>query len=189
MIRTILRTCLSTWPLLLLGAVRVIAVKSTDYQEHVSEYGVHWNFFFTLAAVRILATLVFCFISPRWSLWISIVIGCGYQYMLTSRGYTDTVLHGLYGNNSRDGLLDANREGVFSCLGYLSLFMAGVKLGSYLLDSRKTIKDYLYVLGVLLLLDGILWIAHAACTVLVQDTSRRLANLPFVLWMVSIITL
>lgn len=43
----------SSIPLLGLGLARFLAVKSTDYQEHVSEYGVHWNFFITLFIVKV----------------------------------------------------------------------------------------------------------------------------------------
>lgn len=45
-------------PLLVLGFSRVASVKLSDYAEHVSEYGVHWNYFFTLAAVSIAAACV-----------------------------------------------------------------------------------------------------------------------------------
>jgi len=43
----------SSTPLMLLGLIRMFSVKSLDYQESVTEYGVHWNFFFTLAVVKV----------------------------------------------------------------------------------------------------------------------------------------
>ena len=40
---------------LLLGALRLAVLKLLNYQEHVSEYGTHWNFFLSLACVHGLA--------------------------------------------------------------------------------------------------------------------------------------
>jgi len=49
----ILDTIRSTIPLVVLGCARLFATWGVQYQEHVSEYGVHWNFFFTLAVVKV----------------------------------------------------------------------------------------------------------------------------------------
>lgn len=40
-------------PFIVVGLLRIASVKATDYQLHVTEYGVHWNFFFTIAAVKV----------------------------------------------------------------------------------------------------------------------------------------
>lgn len=44
---------LSSLPLIVLGLGRVLSTKGVNYQEHVTEYGVHWNFFFTVSAVKV----------------------------------------------------------------------------------------------------------------------------------------
>lgn len=52
-VKLVMATMRGVLPLIVIGVLRVMAVKGTDYQEHVTEYGVHWNFFFTIAAVRV----------------------------------------------------------------------------------------------------------------------------------------
>lgn len=52
-LRLVGKTTRGVLPLMVLGVLRLLAVKSSGYQEHVSEYGIHWNFFFTIAAVRV----------------------------------------------------------------------------------------------------------------------------------------
>ena len=54
----ILHTIRSVIPLVVLGCARLVATRGVEYQEHVTEYGVHWNFFFTLAIVKVLYRIV-----------------------------------------------------------------------------------------------------------------------------------
>lgn len=51
----------SNVPLLILGLIRLISIKLLNYQEHVTEYGIHWNFFFTISFVKVLFLFLFFF--------------------------------------------------------------------------------------------------------------------------------
>merc|ERR1719167_2189705 len=56
-------------PLIVLGLFRLVSVSLIGYHENVAEYGVHWNFFFSLAAVRILSSLILHFVEvTKWSI-------------------------------------------------------------------------------------------------------------------------
>ena len=59
-----------------------------------------------------------------------------YQYALSNKGLTDYILHGADGTGSRHGLVDANREGILSCLGYMALYLIGVHIGSQLFSEK-----------------------------------------------------
>lgn len=115
-------------PVLALGVVRLVSVKLLDYQEHVTEYGVDWNFFFTLGFLPILCNLFAPFIFALSPLVTSFIVGVGYEYLLTQRRLMDFIITG-----PRVDFISDNREGIFSLLGYFSIFLNGLALGSIIL--------------------------------------------------------
>lgn len=182
----IFKSTLSSIPLLILGVVRVMATKGVNYQEHVTEYGTHWNFFFTLAAVKILSSIMSSVLPVRF--WKFMVICfCGlYQYCLSSRGLSQYIIQGIDGHGGRQGFIDSNREGIISSIGYFILYMFGVEIGLFIFKKdRHTVLDYINLL-VVLAVSGV-----AAFTILpviswIEPVSRRFANIPYVIWMLGI---
>jgi phosphatidylinositol glycan class W len=105
-------------PLLVLGFIRLYSVKGLDYAEHVTEYGVHWNFFFTLGFLPPFLALfqtAFQYI-PSYAL-LAILLGAFYQIALET-----TFLKAFILVAPRTNLFSQNREGIFSFFGYLSIF-------------------------------------------------------------------
>ncbi|RUS88219.1 hypothetical protein EGW08_004051 [Elysia chlorotica] len=123
-------------PIMLLGFVRLIAVKGTDYHEHVTEYGVHWNFFFTLAALRLMSTLLYCLICVDQSMLIGLAITVLQQLLLSLCGLSNYIINGSEGTGSRVGIFDANREGILSIPGYLAIYLFGVAIGQFFFEKR-----------------------------------------------------
>ena len=120
-------------PLLALGFVRLYTVKGLDYAEHVTEYGVHWNFFFTLAAIPPFVAIfedVFKFV-PSYAI-IGYAISLTQQLLYT---YSDLFVWAV--TAQRTDWVSSNKEGLVSLPGYIAIFMAGQGLGMSIL-SRDT---------------------------------------------------
>lgn len=179
-------------PLLVLGTIRFISVKGLDYAEHVSEYGVHWNFFFTLGFLPPFAALLqnaFDLV-PSYAV-LSCVLAGLYELCLDNTSLGAFILVA-----PRTDLLSKNREGIFSFIGYLAIFLAGQSLGSTALprqqplpkDATSTMKWRQTTLGRLALTSA-MWTAlfyfSTSYYGLGLSVSRRLANLPYFLWVSS----
>lgn len=174
-------------PLLVLGLIRLYSVKGLDYAEHVTEYGVHWNFFFTLALIPPFTALcdVLFRVIPSYTA-IAVLLGLGYEIALESTDLTKFIL-----TAPRTDLLSKNREGVFSFIGYLAIFLIGQGTGMYVLpgEPRRARAWQDPILRQLLLWTAV-W---SAAFVLLTDyrvganlrVSRRMANLPYVLGVVA----
>lgn len=171
----------SVWPLVLLGFARLASVKLTGYHEHVTEYGLHWNFFFTLAIVRVVASAILTVFPINVSWLVSLLISGAYQVVLE----TTDLKSFLTQNSERSSFVEANKEGIFSVMGYVAIYMAGVQVGVYLMQTRTLVKDWFRVIRNLLLGSFGFWVLLHACQTHIEPVSRRMANLPFFIWTVA----
>lgn len=177
-------------PLLVLGLVRLYSVKGLDYAEHVTEYGVHWNFFFTLALLPPFVALfesLFALI-PSYAV-LALLLASAYQALLDFTSLKAYIL-----TAQRTDLLSKNREGIFSFFGYLAIFLAGQATGLYVLPRTKRELASPSAAGserkrLLIRLaswsiawSGLLFFALSYKYGLALRVSRRLANLPYVIW-------
>ena len=183
-------------PVLVLGIARTISVKSVNYQEHVSEYGVHWNFFFTLGFIPITVSLLRLCVPRRVKvdfMFFGLFVGIAYQVLLSLTGLQKWILYA-----PRTGLLSMNKEGLSSLLGYVSIFLVSVQIGQNILVAPKTktgqlkkptTVDFYAKLWRLVLLLALFMAGYCICVYgLDLRVSRRLANLPYIFWVLSMNT-
>lgn len=102
-----------------LGFGRLVILKAINYQEHVSEYGVHWNFFMTLFSVWVVADVIHALVPRRSIVWIALVWLSLYQTALCFTSLTSFMFSAERGGD----ILSANKEGVISLNGYIPLYL------------------------------------------------------------------
>ncbi|CCH60095.1 hypothetical protein TBLA_0C02900 [Henningerozyma blattae CBS 6284] len=136
--------------LLVIGLLRTYFVKNLEYQEHVTEYGVHWNFFLTLAFLPPALVLVdpIAEFIPR----VLIALGIGLTYEFCQL-YNEGQLLKFMILGPRTNIFNSNREGILSFFGYCSIFLLGQSTGFYILGNAPT-KNNLYKPSVDILLNG-----------------------------------
>ncbi|GMI15249.1 hypothetical protein TrVE_jg254 [Triparma verrucosa] len=183
----LLRSFLKSLPLFVLGAVRCAATKGLDYQEHVSEYGTHWNFFFTLCAINILSEgLLGAGGEGGWSRRGGILLAFSvYQFALTQ---------GLQKYVEREGrtsnIFDMNREGLLGTLGYLSLHVVAEFIGRVAFWRKDVEKWGKWEGGNVL--TGVVVLAWVVFLLLTDDgclnlaVSRRTTNAAYVAWAIAV---
>ena len=188
-------------PLLILGFIRLYSVKGLDYAEHVTEYGVHWNFFFTLAFLAPfveLSDLITAHIFNSYEL-LALTLTVVYEILLATTDLKRYILVSPRGPS----LLSKNREGVCSFTGYLAIFLAGRGSGTVLVApitppvpkstkpaaasthawrERRTLLSHLAARSTVWILLYLISTAYLGFNL---PVSRRLANAPYVLWVVA----
>lgn len=183
-------------PLFLLGAVRFVAINELDYQQHVTEYGVHWNFFITLALTKLIGSICIALVSELKDLkFVAVVIILIHELILDNVA-TDYVLDSE-NKMKRDTFLSANREGICSLPGYISLYLMSVYIGHAMKPTYATgvvlrrspvytsVRTVFWRIVYLCVGILVLWKITYSLDILV-GISRRLANIGYVFWTLSL---
>jgi len=154
--------------LALLGLIRFLSVKYFSYVEHVSEYGVHWNFFLTLCFMKLLGNCLFK-LTTNVPILILITIsfheGFLLRYCQFDRYLTET-------NLVRVNFLDANREGIYSLGGYVCLYLIGIFMGRLILKYESQARFQRMTIQFLL---GMIFLCGIS-----TNASRKLCNLSYI---------
>ena len=173
---------------LALGFIRILSVKGTDYPEHVTEYGIHWNFFFTLGLLPLCGVLAERLWSKLSFQYMAHIVTILHQVLLLATPLQAFVLHG-----HRSNLLAMNKEGLASFPGYLAIYLLGFDTGVYVLPPdpyfayRKPEKKALLetkigkLLGVLFSYAAVWWTVFGGLHFFAprsMTVSRRVVNFP-----------
>ena len=195
-------------PLLLIGIIRLATTKGLEYQEHVSEYGIHWNFFFTLCCIELIMILWKQIKTTLfWSLTtaspygtkstyisVDLVLGVAlmvsYQLYLSQYGGQEFIVYAnrqCFANtySSLCNAFAANREGILGVIGYCSLRLLSECIAKVCLlpPPPSSSNDISSQQRRLIYMSLGLWVLHSLVSVgLHIPNSRRSTNASFILW-------
>jgi glucosaminylphosphatidylinositol acyltransferase len=175
----------NSMPLLIIAMFRTGILSSIGYRVEVSEYGQHWNAFVTFAAMPLLMSIVERIPSKRpWlvSLVCMLLITIPYNAWLLK--HTEYFMH----EEERRNIIEANREGIASVLGFFAIF-----LGGRIYAQRGALRDNASWAAVLrdqtvalsLCVIAIVIDQGVAPQVMVQAFSRRICNTPYVMFCIG----
>jgi glucosaminylphosphatidylinositol acyltransferase len=162
---------------LTMGIARALMVRGTGYHEHISEYGVHWNFFITLALLPPLLPAMRRVQRSGIPFLIQGILLCAtYQLLLLQTSWQSWIVLAY-----RDNLLSANKEGLSSFVGYLSIFLLGLDAGSIVLSRKPRPLIRLLLFSSMAFVFGY----YFTTGYLNIRASRRIANAPYIMWVAA----
>lgn len=157
--------------LVTIGCIRTGSMEATGRPPAVAEYGTHWNFFFTLA-VMVAVDWAVRPMRLRW--FIGVLLMIAYEAVLEFAGLYAFVNADIP-RAARSGLIEKNKEGICSAIGYSAIYLIASWAGSTLLDKNKHRGSKIMATAAnlaMLLYPG-------------AQASRRSANLSYATWMLA----
>lgn len=170
-------------PLLFMGSLRLVAHSGLEYPEHASEYGIHWNFFFTMAFLIFIPLFI---PGPTWI--VPVLIMSSYQYALSQRDWQNWVVNAPRTCPGVGGALflplchfvASNREGILGCIGYGALYLMSEFVAWKCLWSKNASTWRL--IGI----TGLFFVAWRLLVAVGVVVSRRTTNLSFCAWTLTL---
>ncbi|KFD57157.1 hypothetical protein M513_02042 [Trichuris suis] len=167
--------------LLFLGTLRTVVLLLLQYPFEVKEYGRHWNFFFTLAMVKMIGDVIASTFHRLYTSAIAGIITATMVETLLQR--THLQQYALVDPQYREnGLLSQNREGIISVLGCLSIFLIAADVGRLLHRYRRGKLDLRYIAIALFSFTIIFKLFSVGLDAVNLPVSRRIANAHYVAW-------
>ena len=159
---------LENFVLIILGLIRLISIKYFSYVEHISEYGIHWNFFLTLCFMKLIGN---CLLMITKNISILIFI-CLAIHEFGILGYCQLEQYLITSDHVRTSFIDANREGIFSLGGYVCLYLIGIYIGRLVIENERNQRFEYMILR--------FTIATIILCAISSNPSRKLCNLSYV---------
>jgi len=167
-----------TLPLLVVGIIRWGSTAAIGYHVDATEYGVHWNFFFSLFVVKVAGPILIRSFRRIPPLFLGIILIIGYELILQKTGLDDIILDR---NHERNTFFLQNKEGICSSIGLTALYLIYVQIGRHLLP----LIEHGNILKRTITLMICLWVLVLIFNVFGFVASRRMANLGYVLWITA----
>ncbi|KAH8342518.1 hypothetical protein KR059_011162 [Drosophila kikkawai] len=174
----------SALPLILLGLARTVAILVVGYGQDEHEYGQHLNAFFTLGFTKLLAAL-FSILARRDVHLLPLGFGLLllHQFGLSILSISDYVMDDEV---VRSNLFNANREGLVSLPGFVSLYLLSIYVNRWMVAiTQLTYSQMVQKLQRLFSIALILWSLFGLSTYAI-GISRVTCNFGYVMWMMAI---
>lgn len=171
--------------LLALGTIRTVVIRAINYHQDEREYGRDLNAFITLGMTKLIGGLLSSICSSGTPIFVAgLSIAVIHEVILQS-GVGDYCTNEKVGRMS---FLEANREGLVSISGFVSLYLMSVLIGRIMCKSRyfefEEFKSMILRLSSICITAWILTFVSIYTT----GTSRRIANFGYITWIVSLAT-
>jgi glucosaminylphosphatidylinositol acyltransferase len=202
-------TIKSVIPMLILGVGRFATTKGVEYQEHTPEYGVHWNFFFTLAFLALFTGILRPLLNLVSQIFqnqpiatsiilfcIGVIVTLTHQYYLLLYNFKEIVL-GI----NRENIFLQNKEGICSLIGFFAIYFIAASIGSIfmryiaVINNKKRdqlLKTWRLRTVIISIICVIFWTLSYLgyndfwpIDLEKSKPSRRMANTGYVVWIVA----